>query len=445
MLSLLRAGAALLLGVTILVGFLFFLILNNVSDKLLNADFYKDNIAGQDTYNRIYDEVLVDEELVDKTKEFLGDVQIVSHEDIVGLTREIIPPAYIQQHVEENIERAIAYGKQDVDRLDVYIDLSEPLRNVKPVMFVYIDSRIDELREEDPGISSCSPETLTGLAGRYLDIFTGLAGGEVPLSVPSLRALDPLCRQLLFSSSFDLLIGSSTLDAETTQQLIANREELRVLFEAGDTLEVLKVAARILAEPLMDDAIEEVRADLSPGDRLDLIHQIAEWNPDTSEEQIRADLDEGRKWISRADSFGKLTTLIMVIGGSILMGLVFYPNLANMLRWPGITLFFTGVAFFVVGKIAESKVPARLADVIETGAGRVTDVPQAVTDLGGDLLISFGTQIASGIAGPSVNLMIIGAVLIGASFFTGPIKLGLRGIKKTIPFLNKPAQTAPPR
>ena len=443
-LSILRAGAALVLGIIVFVGFLFFLVVNNFSDKLLSADFYKDTITGQDTYNRIYDEVLVDEELLDSTKEFLGDVQIVTNQDIIDLTREVIPPAYIQQQVESNIDRAIAYGKDEVAELDVYIDLSGPLRNVKPVMFAYIDRRIDQLREEDPGISSCSPETVTGLAGRYFDIFNGLASGEVPVSVPSLRALDPVCRQLLFASAFDLLTGSTTLDAETTRQLIAKREDLRVLFEAGDTLEVLKVGARIMAEPLMDDAIEEVRADLDSGDRLDLIRQIAEWNTDTSEAEIRADLADGRRWISGADSFGGITALIMVIGGAILMGLVFYPHLDSMLRWPGIIFLVTGVFFFVVGKIAESKVPARLADVVETGADKVTGVPEAVTNLGGDLLISFGTQVTSGITGPSLNLMIIGAVLLVASFFTVPIKGGLRGIKRSIPFLNRSTQTVSP-
>ena len=114
-LSILRAWTALVLGVFIFVGFLFFLILNNFSDKLLSADFYKDTIASQDTYNRIYDEVLVDEELLGKTREFLGDIQIVSDQDITDLMREIIPPAYIQAQVEGNIERAIAYVKNDVD------------------------------------------------------------------------------------------------------------------------------------------------------------------------------------------------------------------------------------------------------------------------------------------------------------------------------------------
>ncbi|MCI0862810.1 MAG: hypothetical protein J4N69_01090, partial [Chloroflexi bacterium] len=150
MTSILRSGAAMVLGVVIFVGFLFFLILNNFSDKLLSADFYNDTIAAEDTYNRIYDEVLVDEELLDKTEEFLGDIQVVNHQDIVDLMREIMPPAYIQAQVEAAIERTIAYVNEDVDELDVYVELAEPLRNVKTVMFAYIDGRIDELLVEDP-------------------------------------------------------------------------------------------------------------------------------------------------------------------------------------------------------------------------------------------------------------------------------------------------------
>ena len=431
-LSIFRASAALVLGVIIFVGFLFFLILNNFSDKLLSADFYKDTIVGQDTYNRIYDEVLVDEELLDKTSELLGDVQVVSHQDIVDQLREILPPAYIQQQVEENIDRTIAYVNSEVDEAELYIDLAEPLTNVKPVMFAYIDSRIDELEVEDPGISGCSTTTLIDLANRYVDKFSAIAGGEVPKTVPSLRALDPLCRRLLFTSAFDLLLTSGVLDTETTQRLVVDREKLRAPFEAGDTIAMLKISARPLADPLINRAIDRVREDLGPGDRLDLIHQAAEWSSDRSEAQIRADLNDGRRWITRARSFGDLTTLIMVIGGSILIALVFYPNLANMLRWPGLTLLLTGAVFFVLGKIAENDVPSRVANLIETGADQVTDVPPTVTDLGGDILISFGTQITAGITGPSLTLLILGAILLGASFFTLPLTMGLKGIKRMV-------------
>lgn len=421
LITIIRAGAAMVLCVVIFVGFLAFLILNNFSDKLLSSEFYTNTIAAEDTYNRIYEEVLVDEELSDRTSEFLGDIQIVTHQDIVDLMREIVPPEYIQAEVERTIERTIAYINEDVDVLEAYVDLSKPLANVKTVLFAYIDGRIDGLTEEDPGNVTCSIPGVIDLAEFYADKFTAISNGEIPTSVPSLKALDPLCRQVLFATTFDLLAVAG-LDAETTQQLRSGREELRVPFEAGDTLGMLKISVRLLAEPRMDKAINRVREELGEGDRFDLIRQIGEWNPDRSEAQIRADLDEGRRWISRARSFGDVTGMIMFVGGAVLMGLVFFPSLSSMLRWPGINLFITGVFFFFLGKVAESEVPARLTRVIETGADQVSGVPPSVTNLGGDILISFGSQMTDGLTGPSLTLLIVGASLFGASFFTFIVK-----------------------
>ena len=45
-------------------------------------------------------------------------------------------------------------------------------------------------------------------------------------------------------------------------------------------------------------------------------------------------------------------------------------------------------------------------------------MPPSVTDLGGDILISFGSQLTDGFVGPSLTLLIIGAILVGSSFFT---------------------------
>ena len=72
----------------------------------------------------------------------------------------------------------------------------------------------------------------------------------------------------------------------------------------------------------------------------------------------------------------------------------------------------------MAGKIAESEGPDRLTYIIETGADRVSEAPPSVTDLGGDILISFGSQLTDGFVGPSITLLVIGAVLVGSSFFT---------------------------
>ena len=401
--SIVRSAAALILGIVVFVGFLFLLLVGNFSDKLLNADFYKDTIAGQDSYNRIYDQVLVDDELKDKTDELLGNIQVVSHDEVVGLLRQILPPDYLQSQVEGSIERTVDFLNEETEELEAFIELGPPLENVKPVLFAYIDGQIDELELEDAGVPDCSTQAIGDLSGRYVDRFNQLADGEVPQSVPSLQSL-------------------SETSAETTRLLRESREGLRAPFVAGDTLEVLKVAARPLATPLMDDAIDEIRLELDEGDRLDLIHQLTEWDDGLTEEEVRSELADVRTWVNRSKDFGTITSLAMIIVGSVIMGLIHFPSLSGALRWPGITLLLTGVFYYVVGRVLESELPDRLTTVVEQGTDQVSGIPPSVTDLGTDLLVSFGSQLASGYAGPSITIIVVGAVLFGGSFLASFVK-----------------------
>ena len=428
LISLFRAAAAMVLFVIIFVGFLSYLILNNFSDKLLSADFYTKTLAAEDTYNRIYDDVLLDDELKETTERFLGDIEIVSHQEVVDLLREIMPPEYIQSEVEGAIERTVDYINEDVDELELYIDLNLPLENVKRVMLGYIDGRIDELEVVDSGISGCSPTAANDLAANFTLRFTLVSNGVVPETVPSLPAIDATCRAVIFELAYNSLVDSAGLSEAATATLINGKGDLRTPFANGNTLGVLKVSARLLAEPLMDEAIDEVREDLTDTGQFDLIRQIAKWDDDTTETQIRADLADGRDWISKASNFGDMASLIMVIGGAAAMALIFFPTLGGMLRWPGIALLVTGGFFFVVGKIAQSKVPDALSDAVETGAGQVSNVPPAVTDLGTDILVSFGSQLTDGFVGPSITMLTFGIILLGASFFSIILK-------RFIPFL----------
>ena len=192
---------------------------------------------------------------------------------------------------------------------------------------------------------------------------------------------------------------------------------------------MFKVAARPLATPLMDDAIAEIRDELDDQYRLDLIHLIADWNDDFTESELRSDIDTTRDWINTGREFGKLAALAMLFGGSILLGLIHFPSLKNGLRWPGLTLFMTGLVFFIVGKVLESQVPDRLQELVEQGATQVSGTPPSVTDLGGDLLVSFGQQLTSGFSAPALTLLIVGAVLFGASFFVFLVRPFIPGVR----------------
>ena len=424
--AIIRPVVALVLGVVVFFGFLWLLLLNNTTDKLLSAEFYTDTISGEDTYNRIYDDVLLDKELENTTQDLLGGVQVVSQEEIVGLLREIIPPEYLQSETEGAIQRTVDYFNDDRETLDLYVNVGPPLDNVKTVIFRYIDRRIDGLAEEDLGPSPCTTQRVDEVAGLYQERWQGLSAGEVPISIPSLATFESGCRLIIFELAFDNLVAQVGLNERSKQGLRSRREEIREQFVAGEAKEVLKLAARPLAEPVMDDAIQQVKEQLDDENRLDLIHRIAKWNDRINEEDLRSDIDEGRDLVNWSKKFGKSLALVMLILGSVLLGLIHYPSLKNGLRWPGLTLFLTGLVFFVTAKVMESRVVDWMRDLVERGASEVVGVPPSVIDLGGDLLGSFGQQLTSGFAGPALSALIIGALLFGASFLVNYVMLLLR-------------------
>ena len=182
--DILRSVLALVLGVAVFFGFLFLLLFSNFSDKLLNSEFYTDTISGEDTYNRVYHEVLMDPELLGTTQDLLGDIQVINQEEIVGLLRQIVPPAYIQTQVEGSIQRTVDYFNEDRDTLELYVEFGPPLDSIKPVLFQYIDRRIDGLVLQDLGNPECTPDQVNQLADGYVSRWSDLADGKVPQTIP---------------------------------------------------------------------------------------------------------------------------------------------------------------------------------------------------------------------------------------------------------------------
>ena len=416
LLGIVRSLISFVLGVAIFVAFLGFLLASNFSDKLLSADFYTDTLAGENTYERIYTEVLVDEKLRSTTEDLLGDIKVVSLDDIVLLLRRVLPPEYVQSQVEGTIRNAIDYLNGDTDTLELYIELALPLANAKGVLFDYIDGRIDDLELEDLGAPECTQDRINDLANRYEAKLKELAQGEVPTSIPSLESLDEGCRTAIFNLAYPSLLRDDSLNERTRQGLVESRPDIEREFIAGNTRGVLKLAARPLAAPLIDEAMDQLRERLDDQDRFDIIGQIATWNTGLTEEELREDIETTRTWVNLSNDFGKAITLALVIIAAFIMGMVQFPSLTKGLRWPGIVLMITGGFYFGLGKFLESTVPDRLAEVVERGAKDVTDVPPSVTTLGGDILISFGKSITEGFADPSLTLVIVGAVVFAASF-----------------------------
>ena len=65
----------------------------------------------------------MDEALKDQTGNLLGDVDIRVHEEAVEVLREVMPPAYLQEQTEENIDRFTEFPPLRAGRVG---DLRQP-------------------------------------------------------------------------------------------------------------------------------------------------------------------------------------------------------------------------------------------------------------------------------------------------------------------------------
>ena len=139
---------------------------------------------------------------------------------------------------------------------------------------------VDGLEIEAPESPGCTPSTLQRLAAASAERYTQLSEGTLPQSVPSLNTLPRECRRTEFDRWFELVLDQPSIDSQTAMALQSEREELRSSFVDGDTRDFLKDAAGALVKPQIDDAIVDIRQDLQPNDRFDLV----EWVIDESEE-----------------------------------------------------------------------------------------------------------------------------------------------------------------
>ena len=426
--TLLRAGAGLILGLIIFAGLLYSLVLVNFSQRLEDPEVYKSAINEADAYNRIYDEVLVDDALEDQTDDLLGGVEIAVQKEVVEVLRDVMPPSYLKEQTENNIDRFTGYLVGDYLELNFFVDLEEPLNRVEPAVLAWVFGVIDGLEITDPSSSGCSQLSLLRLASGTSGPFAQLSDGEVPVSAPSLDILTRECRERQYDEWFDNVLNDPAMNSEAAGILEGEKGNLRDSFVDGDTREFLKQAATLLVTPVIEDAVRAIRRDLTRGDRLDLLEKLAENSDDVTRDEIHQGAESLRDAIRTANGSFRIVALLMVILGSLLLAAVYIPRPSDMLRWPGITLLLGSGVCLVVGFVANSAIPGRIKDAIVHSTSYAPDVPTAAIDLAGDLVESFAQQATAGFIPAAATVLVIGALLVTASFFADVLWAALRRV-----------------
>ncbi len=428
MAKLLRALAGLLLGMMVFAGLFYHLVVVNVSQRIENPEVY--NVAIEDTgaYNRIYGEVLVDEALEDQTGNLLGDLEIEVNEEAVAVLREVMPPAYLKEQTEANIERFTGYLRYESEDLEIYIGLEEPLGRMETAILNKAHQVIDQLEIEEPASSGCSPSEVQRLAAASAEPAARWSQGQLPESAPSLHILDRECRRREFDRWFDLVLDDPAMNSQAAQILEGRKDAIREPFVEGDTRAFLKAAAGPLVEPLIEDSVADIRRNLQRGDRFDVLEWIAEESGNLTREDMEEQAELLRGVVSIANGSGSIVSLVIVVVGVLAMALLYLPKPAAMLRWPGITLMMGGGVCLIVGFVINSTIPGRIRDAVTDAVYHSPDVPVTAMDLAGDLAESFAGQASAGFILPAVIVMVIGTVLIAASLLSGPLS-GAAGLR----------------
>jgi len=412
----LRSLAAFFLGVLMFSAFLVFLLINNFSGKLLDSAFYTETLEQENTYSRVYTQVLLDAELRDTTDGLLGNIEAVRYEDILELLRRILPPEYLRSQVEGNIERSVGYFNGDLDTLEIYLELEPPLARIEPTLLAYLDRQIDtvELLEPDPNkpllVQLADIQSLLQLALR------DLAQGQLPQQIPSIQNIPRVLRGNLFDAFLIKARSDSTLDLRVRRGLAEAAPDLRRDFLSGDTHRFLKQTLRAAGKPLMQDAIAEIELNLDSQGRLDLIALLARENPETTEALLRQDIARGRDQLQRANSQGRRFSLGVVIVAAIALGLIYLPHWSETLRWPGVALLSIGLVYLGLGRILENTLPSQISRLVDQQLAQFSQMPQSAEFLIQDLTGRFSQRLVEGIADPAQWLVLIGAALLAGSF-----------------------------
>ena len=414
--ALLRVLGRLVLGLAIFAGLLHFLVISNFTQRLVDSEVYDVAISDTDAYNRIYDEVLVDDALSDESQDLVGGLEIDAQEEAVELLRQVMPPSYLQEQTEDNIDRFTGFLNGDVDRLEIYVELKEPLERLEPTVEAEVYRYIDELEIVEAREPGCSPATIAWLATNAAKPLDQISNGELPESAPSLLAMTRECRESQFEAWFERVVTNVALSSQTSILLQSAKEDLREPFEEGDTRAFLKAAVTPLIGPLVEDAVSNIRRELKPGDQLDLIEKVVEESEDFTREDLDEQAEGLRDVLAFSNGTGRVIALALIVVGVLLLAAVHLPEPAQVLRWPGVSLTLGGGVCLIAGFVMNSAIPNQLNRAVTYSTSFSADVPASSVNLAGDLLESFGRQATAGFLTPALVVLVLGVALIAASF-----------------------------
>lgn len=288
-----RVLATALLFVLLIAAFAACIAAETVRGGVLDASTYTGSLDEVDAYDRVYTEFFASVQERETTGQILAYTD-VSPEELEAMIREILPPGHLQREVERNLENALAYLRGDAAVLDLTVDLAPLLDNMGPVLSDYVTGRIDAMEMASVG----DYETFLLELSAAVE---AIREGHDVVVLPS-YPLSEAQRAETIALVFPEVDGVDGATLRALDQALA----------AGDTRAALVMVVDALIDRRLDEALGDIRADLEPGDRLDLLARMAEDEGRTREDVVD-EWEDVRKNVSRFVTWARPLTFGAVV------------------------------------------------------------------------------------------------------------------------------------
>ena len=335
---LLRSIVALLLGVSAFLALGYAYVAMGVRDTMRSPQPLLNALEKHHAYDRVFDDGIITEQFEGELRGLVGEFSL-EPETEAWLLKEILPPSELKVATEQSVTSVIAFLNNETDTFDATIDLGVAIPRIKPAVFRLVDERIDKARPIDVASE-------VELRRSIETLFRAITAGEIPDAVPNLdgHAPDKVIQALM--QSIDVL---PDMEARRTAQANLTRDE-RAIEEAlkdGDTKTALKLAARAIADPVIDDSIDNLREDIDDRGRYSAVDKIAQ--SVSSRHETLERFRFARTILRLLVGAVAIAALIVFVAAVAGIAGVFYPYPKHMARWPGVTLAVCGVMFIVIG------------------------------------------------------------------------------------------------
>ena len=172
--ALLRAAIAVFLGVLALLAYGCYLSATVTETIVAKPVHLTQALDRADAYNRIHETGLLRQQFEDILNPLLGEFNL-GDADRTELQRAILTRDYLKINAEQHLEALSRFFRFESDVLEAQLDLGDPIQRVKPVLFAFLDERMDRAGIE----SAFSPDDL---GERMVETLTLVANGTLAVS-----------------------------------------------------------------------------------------------------------------------------------------------------------------------------------------------------------------------------------------------------------------------